>query len=159
MPEKKTFDQLLAEKIEAHHFTRTICEIEDPVKRNAKMATKRWKSMHPDRVKAANRKWAEAHPEKVREARERQKPNIKRWAKEHPERRRELNRKHDRKRAKDPKRIAWTKEYLSREDVKERRREADRKRNRTPERKAYERERGRRRRAAAKLAKEQNAAA
>ena len=58
MPEKKTFDQLLAEKIEAHHFTRTVCEIEDPVKRNAKMATKRWKSMHPDRVKAANRKWA-----------------------------------------------------------------------------------------------------
>ena len=101
----------------------------------------------------------DANPDKVKEYQERNKPNNKRWAEEHPERRRELNRKHDRKRAKDPKRIAWTKEYLSREDVKERRREADRKRNRTPERKAYERERGRRRRAAAKLAKEQSAAA
>jgi len=159
MPEKKTFDELLAEKIAAHHFTRTVCLIEDPVKRNAKRATKRWREMHPERVMATQKAWRDANPDKVKEYQERNKPNIKRWAEEHPERRRELNRRSDRKRAKDPKRIAWTKEYLSREDVKERRREADRKRNRTPERKAYERERGRRRRAAAKLAKERSAAA
>lgn len=73
---------------------------------------------------------------------ERNKKNVKRWAQEHPDRVRELGRKNDRKRANSEKRKAWTKEYLKREDVIERRREHDRKRNQSPERiawrKAYE---------------------
>lgn len=87
--------------------------------------------------------------------RERAKPAIKKWAQEHPERIRELGRKSDAKRRNSPKRKAWEAAYRQTDEYKERRREYDRKRNQTPERKAYERERRKRRRAAAKIAEKE----
>ena len=131
-----------------------ICRIEDPVKRNAAAATKRWRKKNWKHYQEKQKEWREANPEKIKVYQERNKKNIKRWAKEHPERIRELNRKNDRKRAKSPKRIAWTKEYNQRPEVIERRREWDLARNRTPERRAYDRERKKRQREAKKAAKE-----
>ena len=130
-----------------------ICRIEDPVKRNAAAATKRWRKKNWKHYQEKQKEWREANPEKIKVYQERNKKNIKRWAKEHPERIRELNRKNDRKRAKSPKRIAWTKEYNQRPEVIERRRERYRARNRTPERRAYDRERKKRQREAKKAAK------
>lgn len=92
---------------------------------------------HRDEINAKQRAYYAAHKEYYRK-----------WRAEHAERARELNRKYDRKRAKDPKRVAWSKAYMARADVKERLRENDRKRNATPERRAYFREKAARMKAA-----------
>lgn len=129
----------------------TICKIEDASKRNSAAATKKWRLKNMERYKAKKKEWEKAHPEKVKLYQQRNKKNIKRWAEEHPERIRELGRINDRKRAKSPKRIAWSKEYSQRPEVIERRRERDRARNKTPERRAWFRERDRKRREAKKM--------
>lgn len=96
---------------------------------------------HREEINAKRRAYCAAHRESQREY-------FRKWRAEHAERARELNRKHDRKRAKDPKRVAWSKAYMARADVKERLRENDRKRNATPERRAYFREKAARMKAA-----------
>jgi hypothetical protein len=93
------------------------------------------------------------NPEKVKEYQQRAKPAIKKWNEEHHERRLELNRKSDRKRATDPKRIAWKAEYNQRPEVIERRRERDRERNKDPKRKEWFRQRDQKRSEAKRLAK------
>lgn len=128
-----------------------VCRIEDPVKRNAAAATKRWRKKNWKHYQEKQKAWHEANPEKIKVYQERNKKNVKRWAEEHPERVRELGRKNDRKRAKSAKRIAWTQEYLHKPEVIERRRQRDRERNKTPERRAWFRERARKRREAKKM--------
>lgn len=121
---------------------------EDAAKRNSEMATKRWRKNHMEHYLSKQKEWREANPEKVSLYQKRNMKNVKRWAEEHHERVLELNRKHDRKRAKSPERIAYKKAYNSRPDVKARRAEYYRLRSQTPERKEYERLRSRRRRLA-----------
>lgn len=138
----KNWESQIADRIERHRDTYKPQRIEDPGKRNHACATMKWRREHSEQYQATQKQWREANPDKIKAYQERNKKNIKRWAQEHPDRVRELGRKSDRKRAKSEKRKAWTKEYLKREDVIERRREQDRKRNQSPERiawrKAYE---------------------
>ena len=128
-------------------------KIEDPSKRNTRRQQLKWKHEHREQENKRQRKWMAKNPDKVKEYQQRAKPAIKKWAEEHHDRKLELNRKSDHKRATDPKRIAWKKEYEQRPEVIERRRERDRKRNQTPERKEYFRLRDQRRREAKKAAK------
>lgn len=153
-----------------------VDKVEDPVERNRKTYQRRYqrklRADHPEEVRKYQRdwkakwyrehheealerarRWRMEHPDKVKVYQERAKEAIKRWHVEHRERSREINRANDRKRRKDPKRQEWTREYLQRPEVRERRRLADMKRNATPERKEYMRQRGIRRREAAKAAK------
>jgi len=149
--EVPAWESLIGEKIKAHRKTYMPQRIEDARKRNAANATKKWRKKNWEHYKSKQKEWLAKNPDKVKTYQERNKKNVKRWAEEHPERIRELGRKSDAKRAKSPKRIAWSKEYSQRPEVRERRRLCDRERNKTPERKAYMRERNRRRRAAKKL--------
>lgn len=139
------WESLIGSKIESHRDTHKVCKIEDPVKRNSAMATKRWRKKNWDHYKEKQKEWLEANPEKVKVYQYRNKKNTKRWAEEHPERIRELGRKNDAKRAKSPKRIAWKKEYAERPEVKARRAEQSKARELKPERiawkKAYEEKR------------------
>ena len=128
-------------------------KIEDPAKRNTRRQQLKWKHEHRDQENERQRKWMAKNPDKVKEYQQRAKPAIKKWAEEHHDRKLELNRKSDRKRAADPNRMAWKKEYNQRPEVIERRRESDRKRNQTPERKEYFRLRDQMRREAKKAAK------
>lgn len=146
--EMKNWESLIASKSRP---CSKICKIEDASKRNAANATKKWRKKNADHYKATQKAWREANPDKIKTYQERNKKNVKRWAEEHPERVRELGRKNDRKRAKTPKRIAWTQEYLHKPEVIERRRQRDRERNKTPERRAWFRERARKRREAKKM--------
>lgn len=123
-------------------------KIEDAAKRNTRRQQLKWKHEHREQENERQRKWMAKNPDKVKEYQQRAKPAIKKWAEDHHDRKLELNRKSDRKRATDPKRIAWKKEYLGRPEVKAKMAEYDRKRNQTPERKEYERLRSRRRRLA-----------
>lgn len=126
-------------------------KIEDASKRNSANAVKKWRKKNADHYKAYQKEWFANNPDKVKVYRERNKKNVKRWAEEHHDRVLELGRINNAKRRKDPKRIAWTKEYLSRPEVKAKRAEYDRKRNQKPERKEYNRLRSQRRREAKKL--------
>lgn len=151
--EEPAWESLIGAKIEAHRGTYKPQRIEDSRKRNAARATKRWRKNNMEHYRAKQKEWLAKNPDKVKEYQQRAKPAIKKWAEEHHDRILELNRKSDRKRATDPKRIAWKKEYEQRPEVIERRRERDRKRNQTPERKEYFRMRDQRRRDAKKAAK------
>lgn len=148
--ELKSWESLYAERVALHEGKRTICKIEDPVKRNQANATKRWRKKNYKHYKQKQKEWAQKNPDKIKEYQQRNKKNIKRWAEEHPDRIRELGRKSDKKRRGTAKRIAWKKEYSKRPEVIEKRREYDRIRNKTPERKAYDRERKRRKKEAQK---------
>lgn len=143
--EVPAWESLIGEKIKSHRKTYKPQRIEDARKRNAANATKKWRKKNWEHYQTKQKEWLAKNPDKVKTYQERNKKNIKRWAEEHPERIRELGRINDRKRAKTEKRKAWTKEYLKREDVIERRRERDRKRAQSPERiawrKAYEEKR------------------
>lgn len=134
--EEPAWESLIGAKIEAHRGTYKPQRIEDSRKRNAARATKRWRKKNWEHYQTKQKEWLAKNPDKVKTYQQRNKKNVKRWAEEHPERVRELGRINDRKRAKTEKRKAWTKEYMKREDVIERRRERDRKRAQSPERMA-----------------------
>lgn len=139
------WESLIGERIASHRETHKVCKIQDASLRNKRRAQIKWKHEHREQVNETARKWRAKNPDKVKRYQENAKPAIKKWAEEHPERRRELNRKSDAKRAKDPKRIAWKKEYAERPEVKARRAEYNKAREQKPERiawkKAYEEKR------------------
>lgn len=148
----KSWEELIKDKMRP---CATICKIEDPAKRNQVEATKRWRKNHKEQYDEKQRIWRANNPDKIKAYQEKNKANIKRWDAEHKERRRELGRKYDHNRYNTERRQNWTKEYLQRPEVIERRRERDRLRNKTPERREYERLRSIRRREAKKLQKQQ----
>lgn len=61
------WETLIAERIEAHHLTRTSCRVDDPAKRNSNNAAKRWFKAHydadPQFYLELSRKWKQEHPE------------------------------------------------------------------------------------------------
>lgn len=141
----QSWESLIGKRNESHFFTHKDLKIQDPSKRNSANATKRWRKKNQKHYQDKQKEWRDANPDKIKIYQERNKKNVKRWAEEHPDRVRELGRKADRKRAKSPKRIAWTNEYKQRPEVKERRAKQSKERELKPERiawkKAYEEKR------------------
>lgn len=79
-----------------------------------------WESLIAERILAHRDSY---RPQRIEDPGKRNQANAqKRWAEKNPERRREIQRKYNAKRSKDPKRIAWQKEYDATPERKEYRR-------------------------------------